>query len=194
MPRFSENEKQRINSKLLLEGARLFTTYGIKKVTIDELVEAVGIAKASFYTFYESKEYLYLEIVQNIQQKIFTELNTLLEANSGLPSRERVLEVFEVMNKLMLQYPILNCMNTATLELIARKVSKERLSAFDEQNFDAAKSLYDHGIRFTCDLLTVSCAFQAIHHSWIYLHDKGEELQSSVVNILLHGVIDQVIK
>lgn len=194
MPRFSENEKQRIYSKLLLEGQRLFTTYGIKKVTIDELVEAVGIAKASFYTFYESKEYLYLDIVQNIQQKIFTELNTLLEANFGLPSRERVLEVFAVMNKLMLRYPILNCMDTATLELIARKVSKERLSAFEEQNFDAAKSLYDHGIRFTCDIQTVSYAFQAIHHSWIYLHDKGEELQASVVNILLHGVIDQVIK
>lgn len=194
MPRFSENEKQRIHSKLLLEGERLFTTYGIKKVTIDELVEAVGIAKASFYTFYESKEYLYLDIVQNIQQKIFTELSTLLETNSGLPSKERVLEVFETMNMLMLRYPILNYMDTATLELIARKVSKEQLSAFENQNFDAAKSLYDHGIRFTCDIQTVSCAFQAIHHSWIYLHDKDEEIQSSVVNILLHGVINQVVK
>jgi len=194
MPRFSENEKQRIHSKLRFEGERLFTTYGIKKVTIDELVKAAGIAKASFYTFYESKEYLYLDIVQNIQQKIFTELSTLLEGNSGLPSRERVLEMFETMNKLMLRYPILNYMDTATIELIARKVSKERLSAFEEQNFDAAKSLYDHGIRFTCDIQTVSHAFQAIHHSWIYLYDKGEEIQSSVVNILLHGVIDQVIK
>ncbi len=88
------------------------------------MVEAAGIAKASFYTFYESKEYLYLDIVQNIQQKIFAELNTILDSNLDSSSEERVLQVFEAMNKMMLQYPILTYLDTATMELIARKVSK----------------------------------------------------------------------
>lgn len=193
MPRFSEIEKERIYSKLLMEGERLFTTHGIKKVTIDDLVQAIGIAKASFYTFYESKEYLYLDIVQSIQQKIFTELNTLLDSNFNLPSKERVLQVFEAMNRMMLQYPILAYLNTATVELISRKVSKERLSDFNEQNFDAAQSLYNHGVRFSCDIQTVSYAFQAIYHSWMYLYDKGEEIQSSVTDILLHGVLNQIV-
>lgn len=193
MPRFNENEKEKINNKLLKEGERLFTAHGIKKVTIDDLVEAVGIAKASFYTFYESKEYLYLDIVQSIQQTIFTELNNLLDSNTNLPSNERVLQVFNAMNKLMLQYPILSYIDTSTIELIARKVSKERLSAFYEQNFDAAESLYQHGIRFSCDIQTVSYAFQAIYHSFMYLRDKGESIQSSVTDILLHGVISQIV-
>lgn len=47
MPRFSEREKERIRSKLYAEGERLFTAHGIKKVTIDDLAEAAGIAKAS---------------------------------------------------------------------------------------------------------------------------------------------------
>ncbi|MGF7145962.1 AcrR family transcriptional regulator [Anaerotaenia torta] len=193
MPRFSENEKERISDKLLTEGERLFTIHGIKKVTIDDLTEAVGIAKASFYTFYESKEYLYLDIVQNIQQKIFKELDTILDANSNLPDEDRILQVFEAMNKKMLQYPILARMDTATVELIARKVSRERLSAFQGQNFDAAQSLYHHGVRFSCDIQKVSYAFQAIYHSWMYLHDKGEEIQASVTDILLRGVISQII-
>ncbi len=193
MPRFSENEKERIHDKLLIEGERLFRTYGIKKVTIDDLVEAVGIAKASFYTFYESKEYLYLDIVQSIQQKIFTELNILLDSNSNSPSKERVLQVFEAMIKRMQQYPILTHMDTAAIELIARKVSKERLSEFQEQNFDAAQSLYNHGVRFSCDIRTVSHAFQAVHHSWMYLRAKGEDMQASVTDILLHGVINQIV-
>ncbi len=193
MPRFSENEKERIYNKLLTEGERLFTAHGIKKVTIDDLVEAVGIAKASFYTFYESKEYLYLDIVQSIQQKIFSELNAILDSNSSLPGEERVLQVFKAMNRMMLQYPVLTYMGAATIELIARKVSKERLTSFMEQNFDAAQALYDHGVRFSCDLQTVSHAFQAIYHSWMYLRDKGEEIQSSVTDILLHGVISQIV-
>ncbi|WP_339821966.1 TetR/AcrR family transcriptional regulator [Paenibacillus sp. FSL R7-0216] len=193
MPRFSEKEKKRIKEKLLTEGERLFTTYGMKKVTIDDLVEATGIAKASFYTFYESKEYLYLDIVQNIQQKIFAELNIILDSNSHLPSEERILQVFGAMYEMMIQYPILTYMDTTTVELIARKVSKERLFAFREQNFDAAQTLYDHGVRFSCDTQTVSHAFQSIYHSWIYLRDQGEEIQSTVTNILLRGVISQIV-
>ena len=134
-----------------------------------------------------------LDIVQRIQQKIFTELNVLLDSNSSLPSKERVLQVFEAMNKMMLQYPILTYMDTATIELITRKVSKERLIAFREQNFDAAQSLYNHGVRFSCDIQTVSYTFQAIYHSWMYLQDKGEDIQSSVTDILLHGIINHIV-
>jgi len=193
MPRFSENEKKRLSDKLLTEGERLFTKHGIKKVTIDDIVEAVGIAKASFYTFYESKEYLYLDIVQNIQQKIFAELNAILDSNTNLSNKERVLQVFDWMNKLMYQFPILTYMDTATTELIARKVSKERLILFQEQNFDAALALYNHGVRFSCDIQTVSQTFQAIYHSWIYLKTQGEEVQTAVTDILLHGVISQIV-
>ncbi len=193
MPRFGEKEKERIYNKLLTEGERLFTIYGIKKVTIDDLVDAVGIAKASFYTFFECKEYLFLDIVQGLQQRIFAEINHLLETNSSLPGAERVLQVLDAMYKLMLQYPILVHIDTVTMELIARKVSKERLKVFQEQNFDAAQSLYDHGLRFSCDIQTVSYAFQVIYHSWVFLSDKGDEIQASVTDILLRGVISQVV-
>lgn len=193
MPRFSENEKEKIHNNLLKEGERLFTTHGIKKVTIDDLVDAVGIAKASFYTFYENKEYLFLDIVQSIQQKIFTELNILLDSNTNLPSKNRVLQVFEAMLKIMLRYPILKCIDTSTTELIARKVSNKRLVAFREQNFDATQSMHNHGIRFSCDIQTASYAFQALYHSWMYLQDKGQDMQTSVTDILLSGVINQIV-
>lgn len=193
MPRFSETEKERLYSKLYSEGARLFAEYGIKKVTIDDLVAAVGIAKASFYTFYESKEYLYLDIVQKLQQTIFADLEVLLASNSQQPSKERVLQVFGAMSLMMLQYPILIKMDTAAVEWITRKVSMERLSIYHAQNFDAVQTLYNHGIRFTCDIQTASCAFRQIHYSWLRLQGQGEEIQAAVTNILLQGVIDQVV-
>lgn len=193
MPRFSENEKEHIRNRLRTEGERLFTAHGIKKVTIDDLVEAVGIAKASFYTFYESKEYLYLDIVQGIQKKIFTELNAVLDSNVDLPSKERVRQTFGVMFKMMLRYPILAQIDVNTTRLIARKVSKERLLAFDEQNIDAAQTLHNHDINFSCDIKTASYSFQALYQSWMYLKDKGEHIQTSVADILLNGVINQIV-
>ena len=90
MPRFSERERQQIQQRLWDEGARLFTLHGLKKVTIDDLVEAVGIAKASFYKFYEGKEYLYLDIVPRKQADIFRQLQLLLQENVSLSERERM--------------------------------------------------------------------------------------------------------
>ncbi len=193
MPRFSEREKEQIRDRLLAQGERLFTAHGIKKVTIDDLAEAAGIAKASFYKFYEGKEYLYLDIVQRIQQKIFDHVNGLLKANAGLPGKERVLQVFEAMFQMTFRYPILTRIDAATTELIARRVSQERLAAYKDQNVDAVHALYQHGIRFACDAQTLSCAFQALYHSWIALQGKGEDMQATVIKILLRGILDQTI-
>ena len=48
MPKFSDAEKEFIRQKLMQEGERLFVSFGIKKVSIDEIVQATGIAKGSF--------------------------------------------------------------------------------------------------------------------------------------------------
>lgn len=146
-----------------------------------------------YYTFYESKEYLYLDIVQAVQRSIFAELDAILEANAALPGKERVRQVFGEMFTIMQRYPILAKMDEATVELIARKVSKERLAGFIGQNLDAAQSLHNHGVRFACDVRTASYVFQALYQSWIFLQDKGGEVQASVTEILLDGLIDRIV-
>jgi len=194
MPRFSVTEKENIQQRLLIEGERLFAAYGIKKVTIDDLVEAVNIAKATFYTFYESKEYLYMDIVQGIQKKIIDELDTLLDHNNDLSAKERVRLVFAAMTQLMTQYPILSQIDSSTIGLISRKVSQERLAVYLQQNFDAAQSLSNHGVTFSCDIKTASYTFQTLYHSWIYLQDNGADDPEAVITILLNGVIDQIVE
>ncbi len=64
MPRaFTEVEKEKIRERLFAAGRSCFTRYGLKKTTIDDLVKLAGIAKSSFYLFFESKEGLYAEIL-----------------------------------------------------------------------------------------------------------------------------------
>ena len=64
MPRaFTDEERKRIHEKLLDAGRSCFARYGLKKTTIDDLVKLAGIAKSSFYLFFESKEALYMEIL-----------------------------------------------------------------------------------------------------------------------------------
>ena len=63
MPRaFTAVEKETIREKLMEVGRACFLRYGLKKTTIEDLTRPAGIAKASFYLFFDSKEQLFVEI------------------------------------------------------------------------------------------------------------------------------------
>ena len=55
---FRPDEKDRIVRVLVETAERLFATQGLKKTSLDELVQPAGIAKGSFYAFFDSKESL----------------------------------------------------------------------------------------------------------------------------------------
>lgn len=68
---FTEEDKKEIREKLLEAGLRLFKEKGLKKVSVRELTEAASIAQGGFYTFFESKEELFLACVrQRLNQKM----------------------------------------------------------------------------------------------------------------------------
>ena len=52
---FTDYEAEQLHKALLKETRRCAVTLGMKKTSVDQLTKAVGIAKGSFYKFYESK-------------------------------------------------------------------------------------------------------------------------------------------
>lgn len=193
MPKFSEQGKIRIRQCLLEEGERLFTAYGLKRVTIDDIVGAANIAKASFYKFYDGKEYLYLDIVQQKQKEIFDILEGLLTGRNGENDKDIVKKIFFKMSELMEKYPLLTNIDKETAEMIARKVSSQRLEELAEQGFDAVKTIEQSGIKFRYDTQIVSQLFHTLYQAWIGLQEQPEEIRKQVIDIMLDGVIEQII-
>ncbi|OXM75148.1 MULTISPECIES: TetR/AcrR family transcriptional regulator [Amycolatopsis] len=62
-PGFSAEERARITELLLTTGHELFTRQGLRKTSLEELVAPAGMAKSTFYQFFDSKEALYLELM-----------------------------------------------------------------------------------------------------------------------------------
>ena len=63
MPRaFTAVERDTIRESLMEAGRACFLRYGLKKTTIEDLTKPVGISKASFYLFFDSKDDLYVEL------------------------------------------------------------------------------------------------------------------------------------
>ncbi len=193
MPKFSTQEKEQIQQSLLDEGERLFTVYGLKKVTIDDIAAAVHIAKATFYRFYEGKEYLFLDIVQHQQFTIFSLLDEVLTKSKDKPSIERTKELFFIMSELMQQYPLLVGIDKETIQIISRKVSPERLYEYGNQGFDAVQSLEQHGIAFRYDSKTVSLLFHTLYDTWLSIQNQPKATQTNLINIILDGVLQEIL-
>lgn len=60
---FTEQERTMIRQKLQEEGLKQFKEKGLKKVSVRELTRAAQIAQGGFYSFYDSKEALFLDCV-----------------------------------------------------------------------------------------------------------------------------------
>lgn len=74
MPTFTETEKTHIRERLMEAGRELFAVRGIKKTSIEDLTRPAGIAKSSFYAFFDSKEVLYLELLMAERRRMAEEL------------------------------------------------------------------------------------------------------------------------
>ncbi len=86
MPKwFSEIEKETIRQKLIDQGYRQFSQFGFKKTNVDEIAKAAGISKGAFYRFYESKEMLFMEVIEQVEQKGRVEIMTVIEEPGPSP-------------------------------------------------------------------------------------------------------------
>ena len=76
-------------SRQIKEAAlRLFKTKGIRKTTVAELAESVGIAKGTFYNFYATKGQLVAEIMENFDAASERELRNKIGGRDKIPIAE----------------------------------------------------------------------------------------------------------
>ena len=68
---FTDYETEQLRKALLKETRHCAVTLGMKKTSVDQLTKAVGIAKGSFYKFYESKEMLFFAVLENIHSELY---------------------------------------------------------------------------------------------------------------------------
>ncbi|MBU5363363.1 TetR/AcrR family transcriptional regulator [Enterococcus raffinosus] len=90
MPReLTPDEKARNKQMLLDKGRALVYQYGIKKVSVDDVVASAGVAKGAFYHYFSSKDDFIYEIVYQIHRELFGGLKMIAERIKPLSSSER---------------------------------------------------------------------------------------------------------
>lgn len=85
MPKiFTEQEREIIRNKLLDAGIKALSVKHYRDIKVDEIASAIGIAKGTFYNFFQSKEIFFYEIIQTIKEKNRISLRELFDNNIPL--------------------------------------------------------------------------------------------------------------
>lgn len=79
---FTDEEREQLRIKIQNVALTLFQEKGLKKVSIRDITSAVGIAQGGFYTFYPSKEALFVAL---IDRRIHEKLTAILESMPEKP-------------------------------------------------------------------------------------------------------------
>lgn len=130
MPTFTENEKAHIREQLLAAGRELFPRYGLKKTSLEDLTQPAGIAKSSFYSFFDSKEALYMEILMEMRQEVKTRI---VGASFGADedARGAIVRFLHAVVDELENNPLTRRLVThpEELQMLARKVTPEQMEA-----------------------------------------------------------------
>lgn len=132
MPKFSENELRIVQQSIYEKGKQLFIELGLKKTSIDDIVQACDIGKGSFYKFYTSKEELFFEIMKK------EESNYQLVAESVVNSDKEGPELMTMLIKELLSFYQLNVFlqlffERKELPLLLKKVPLEEVLLYSDE-------------------------------------------------------------
>jgi AcrR family transcriptional regulator len=130
---FSDDEREQIREQLIQTGRELLLTYGPEKTNVTDITEPVGIAKSTFYRFFDSKADLYLVIMEREMneyvENVRSELEGVEDPREGLERFFWCYVEFAEGNPLIQQILI----QTDNYQDVFRNISSDKLAAVERE-------------------------------------------------------------
>lgn len=197
---FSDEERDRIREELIEVGREKILTYGLKKTNVEDITEPVGIAKSSFYLFFNSKAELYLEVmrheVDEFTESLENELDGIDDPREGFERLCWCYKAFVENNPLVQQL-----FRDDDYRMFRDSVPPERLAEIEEEGvaeivpYIESFQKRSDGLLAECDPVTVlgmigTIELLALHREDYEEYDDGyyERVQELLITTLTRGL------
>jgi len=189
MPRaFTDEERKQITQRLLEAGQKQFTTYGLKKTNVEELAAAAGISKGAFYLFYESKEALLMDLMEQAEVRYRQEVLAVVDS-PGLSARDRLYTVLKKAFTLWKTFPILQLFARSDYALLSRQIPLEKLQQhlMSDQRFvqELITRCREAGIPIVATAEQLTGLFYIILFATLHESDLGSDSFHGALDLLL---------
>jgi len=187
-----DNPKKQIITQV---AQNIFSTNGLLKTTVGEIAKAARMGKASLYHYFQSKEEIFKEVVEQenrfLKEKIREAVNR--ETTPQKKMKIYILKKMEYLNELANIHSALKdeyLENYAFIEKIREKNSREELFTIREILQDGE----DNGIFETDDIeltaFAITSALKGLEYPWS-ITIPLPEIESNInklLEILFHGI------
>lgn len=89
--RRKKEKGEKTKQKLFIAATMLFNQYGFRGITVDRIVEEAGVAKGTFYIYFESKDALIAAFISDYVRKVDTDYRVILDSFSPDTSSSQIL-------------------------------------------------------------------------------------------------------
>ncbi len=182
--------------KIVVAAQRLFSRFGLKKTTVEEIIRLTKIAKGTFYKYFPDKEALFLEVVEKESASLVSTI------------REEVAKASTSQEK-MRMYLLTKIRNIAKL-VNFYKVTHETLDEYWPQIEEVRKKYLAEEQKLVCEILkdgtangeldvaapeltafAITIAVKGLESTWM-IEESPLELEEGIealLNVLFKGIL-----
>jgi AcrR family transcriptional regulator len=136
---FDDHERMAIRERLVLSAIDALGRGGLGGASVSELARQAGIAKGSFYAFYPSKEYLFMEALERMEER-YRSLFMAAPDFPGTPA-EKLAGMILAALEMVESEPALRFIDGSAAERLSRALPPERIAEHAAADAQAAEAL-----------------------------------------------------
>lgn len=192
MPKFSEEEKKKKYLSLLANGENLFNKKGFYEVTAEEIALSSGIAKGTFYHFFENKEHLFMVINNRLQENIFSNVKQKMQQTDQATQVEKFNRLLNYVMDEFIRHPMIMEVDEKVWSRIEEKAPRDCILENNQRDLKLIQLFEQSGFIFRYDIETITelLQYQFISLAYIYKNSQNDKL----IRIFLRSLSEHILR
>ncbi len=188
---FTETEKELVREKLIDAAGGFLSTTGIKKTTVEQLAKAASISKGAFYSFYQSKELLFMDALDREQESIH---QAVIDGITSAPDRRSgFVSAIAWIYRDSIAKPWLLNFSSEEYELLLRRIPKECMAQHIELDDASAKRMMQSlGEGLSIQPALLSATLRMLFFGVLHRGEVGEEWADAAFMLMVDALADRL--
>lgn len=144
----NKKKGEKTKQKLLDSAAELLKRYEVNEITVDAVVEAAGVAKGTFYIYFESKDALIATLIDDYVSGLDMRYKAHLDAlPDGTDASDMLLSLVEKITDAITNSIGYELMRTAYKGQLVKSISTDRIKGYDRALYKMFADVLRKGVR-----------------------------------------------
>ena len=187
---FKNESRERAKNTMYENGYNLIKIHGIKKTLVEDITKVTGIAKGTFYNFFESKEMFIYEVIVYKRKCIKDMLNEIILVNGKLDKESLKKFISDLTFGDNNIYTYLDDDDMIALELKVPEATSSK--AFDKDVALMILNSIDISERNNCDYKVIANYIKILALAVANKNKLNDEVLNQTINIMINSLTDHI--